>query len=210
MYSDLENIEGRRVLDGGSALEVYADGVRMETQPEITLDSETPENIYGAQAYTYTIQNLPVYREGTTEKIAYTVKEEDVLKGYEAFTKKALNGADDAQAENILESLVSPKGEVKLVQGDSADTQKAEKKFGNYLPVYEVSGTVTWQAENGQAVRPDMESYFKNQFQIVRSGDTKQYSAYKMHYEQSKEDENVWKYTVYGLFTTKADGSSAY
>lgn len=207
LYSDVENIAKRRELDGNKLLEVYADGVKMKPQPEITLDSEKPEEMSGVQVYTYTIHNLSIYRTDSAEKVEYTVKEKKVLKGYAAFTGKALKGADETQTETILGELAAPDDEVKLVTGEKEHTLKADKKFGNYLPAYEVSGTVNWKPADAKVIHPDMESYFQNQFQIVRDGEKENYTSFKIHYTQSDDNADSWNFTVEGLFTTKEDGS---
>ncbi|NCC00038.1 MAG: Cna B-type domain-containing protein [Clostridia bacterium] len=167
-------------------LTIYADGEKMEVQPEMELESSVPEETEEAQIYTYNIKKLPVMQEDGVTPITYTVKEEAPA-GY----------------EKTLE-------EVKLVAGDDETKLEGEKTFENTLPAYQVSGSISWKTTSEDAVHPEMEAYFAKQFIIVRQGDGEKYETYKIDYAQDDEDSEKWNYSVKGLFTTSADGSQAF
>lgn len=145
--------------------------------------------------------------------ISYTIKQLAPT-GYQAIEAKAMQGIDGEEAQAVVKTLAAPEtvgaeGErIKLRLTENETELQAEKTFGNYLPVFTVSGTITWPvASAAKADRPDMEEYFKTQFTILRNDEL--YKNFRVEYAQDEADANVWNYTVKGLFATTEDGSSA-
>ncbi|MEE0753118.1 SpaA isopeptide-forming pilin-related protein, partial [Frisingicoccus sp.] len=207
-WSDAEDIADRRGDERpADFLTVYANGVAMPVQPEIVRESAWPEEAYGIQTDTYIIKNLPVTEADGVTVVSYTVRE-TAPKGYTSFSDRAFKDSDvDGQARMMAE-IAAPEQEVALKLKEDESSYEAEKTFGNYLPAYWVEGSILWENSGDNGQRPDMESYFKNQFTILRNIDSANYTAFKIHYTQDETDPNRWNYKIEGLFTTAADGSS--
>lgn len=206
-WSDFENLANRRDDSYPSEfLTVYADGEPMAVQPEIILESEFPEESYGIEFYTYVIKGLPLTREDGATTISYTVRE-TVPKGYTSFSDRAFNNADAAGQAIIMEKIAAPEHGVELKLKEDESGYEGEKTFGNYLPAYQAEGFVLWKGNETDGQRPDMESYFKNQFTILKNIDSENYTTFKIHYTQDENDDHRWNYVIEGLFTTAADGN---
>lgn len=206
-YDDVENIAGRRpkneVFTKGTFLEIYADGQKMNTQPSIEYvpeaDGKEHGTSHGMEADTYRIKNLSAYHEDGTTKIQYSVKiQPEQMIGY--------IGGDDQDVTWKKFDYAGPSDEVKLIQNKDGSTS-GEKTFACYLPVYKAEGTITWNPSENAKDIPSIEEYFNQFFKVLRDGEA--YTAVRVHYEQDEKNENIWHYSVAGLFSVREDGTKA-
>lgn len=208
-WGDVQNLADRRTKNPAELFTVYADGVEMQTQPKIIQKDEKPVEEFGVQTYTYIIKELPVTQPDGVTAITYTVSEK-APEGYTGFRADTIFDAEKEQKDVFLQTLAAEQEQIPLVLTEDESGFHSEKNFGNYLPAYQVSGTVIWTGDKDHTdVRPEMEVYFKNQFTITRNQESTPFTAYKVHYTQNEEDASEWNYTISGLFTTTADGSTA-
>ena len=207
-WSDESNLAGRRPEDIHDLIQIYGDGTQInDTEYEILLVETSEEN--GMDTYVYRIEDLPVYQKDLVTEIQYSLKQDtEAIKGYTKMSEQSFSDLDEVQVQQLLQGMETPEGTVELEKtaGSEDSSYHVNKAFGNYLPSYEVSGTISWLDENG-SIRPSMEQYFRDQFAILLDGAP--YKTFHMDYSDDSEDGSEWSYTIKGLFTTKSDGTPA-
>lgn len=152
------------------------------------------------------ISNLPVYtgaKDGSEEqtKIIYTIKEDRAaIPGYKAMDTALL----DSSAGELQNKMAAP-GDTMLLEAYEGEGRETRNRFVNYLPEYSVSGRVVWDVEDSSY--PEIESYFEDYFAVIE--EDRDYVCHTVTYSKDEEKENIWNFSITGLFTTNEDGSAA-
>lgn len=149
IFKDDSNVDQRR-KDMNEMLHLYQDGI--EISKTLQLVSESEEN--GMNIYTYSIAQLPVYKENSSEVHTYTLKE-DQLPGYTKLVGTYLGVDDTLTFTNDGSSFVS------------------SQVFGNELKEYNVSGTITFDEENDLDIKATLEKMFPNVIKTYEAKDAK-------------------------------------
>lgn len=218
-WKDGSNIVGRRPEHIRDLVNIYADGEELDNKKlSIQLLNKDKDGdgkadadkSYGLETYYYKISNLAVYKKQDTseqkkEKIKYTVKEDtSKIKGYQKIETSLLDLKDGKPKGNLL----APEAELTLKSYDGKEKEDTDR-FVNYLPEYTVSGSITWNLDEQEMSASDVidiKDYFKDYF-VVEIGDT-QYQYHTVTYNKDKKDENIWNYSISGLFQTDKNGKT--
>lgn len=214
-WYDEGNVAERRPEDIRRLIEIYADGELLDdTKLDITLLNEDqdgdgkpePDRTYGLETYYYVISNLPVYagaEDGREEqnKITYTIKEDRAaIPGYKEMNMALL----DSDAGELQNKMAAP-GDMMHLEAYEGEGRETRNRFVNYLPEYSVSGRVVWDVEDSSY--PEIEAYFEDYFAVT--AEDRDYVCHTITYSKDEEEENIWNFSITGLFTTNEDGSAA-
>lgn len=228
-WKDGSNKAKRRPKEISDLVQIYADGEKLDNK-KLTirlLNKDTDgdgkadaDEEYGLETYYYVISDLPVYKEESVSKdessdekteeqktkINYTLKEDSsAIKGYEKIDTKVLD-FDDGKPKG---SLLAPEDEMTLSSYEGKNREDTDR-FVNYLPEYTVSGSITWELDDADMSASDvidMKEYFEKCFD-VKIGDLK-YQYHTFTYNKDDKNENVWNYSISGLYKSDKDGKEA-
>ncbi len=171
IFKDDSNVDQRR-KDMNEMLHLYQDGI--EISKTLQLVSESEEN--GMNIYTYSIAQLPVYKENSSEVHTYTLKE-DQLPGYTKLVGTYLGVDDTLTFTNDGSSFVS------------------SQVFGNELKEYNVSGTITFDEENDLDIKATLEKMFPNVIKTYEAKDAKTWTFTLDHLFTTDQEGNAASYS---------------
>ena len=170
-FKDDLNTDQRR-KDMNEMLHLYQDGV--EISKTLQLLSESEEN--GMNIYTYSILNLPVYKENSTQEHTYTLKE-DQLPGYTKLVGTYL-GVDDT-----------------LSFTNNGSSFESSQVFGNELKTYNVTGTITFDEESDLDIKETLDQIFPNVVKTYDAKDAKTWTFTLDHLYTTDKNGNAASYS---------------
>ena len=139
--------------------------------------------------------------EKEQNKITYTIKEDRAaIPGYKEMNMALL----DSDAGELQNKMAAP-GDMMHLEAYEGEGRETRNRFVNYLPEYSVSGCVVWDVEDSSY--PEIEAYFEDYFAVT--AEDRDYVCHTITYSKDEEEENIWNFSITGLFTTNEDGSAA-
>lgn len=126
--------------------------------------------------YTYSILNLPVYKENSTQEHTYTLKE-DQLPGYTKLVGTYL-GVDDT-----------------LSFTNNGSSFESSQVFGNELKTYNVTGTITFDEECDLDIKETLDQIFPNVVKTYDAKDAKTWTFTLDHLYTTDKNGNAASYS---------------